>query len=90
MTEAYLQHLHDAIRNAATEAGWHWLEQGIHKLKTTPALEDDLTLLSAMARRRLGQQSLSQMAAPIATPAGEVTISGWTVGEAVGSRWRNC
>lgn len=43
MTEDYSKHLHDAIRSVATEVGWHWLEQGIHKLKTSPALEDDLT-----------------------------------------------
>jgi hypothetical protein len=82
MTEAYLQHLHDAIRSVATEAGWNWLEQEIHKLKTSPALEDDLTLLSAMARRKLGQQTLGEMAATIVTPAGGVTISGWAVGDA--------
>jgi len=82
MIEDYLQHLHDAICSIATEAGWHWLEQGIHKLKTSPALEDDLTLLSAMARRKLGQQSLGEMATPIVTPVGEVTISGWAVGDA--------
>ena len=82
MTEAYLQHLHDAIRGVATETGLRWLEQGIHRLKTSPALEDDLTLLSAMARRKLGQQNLGQMAAPIVTPVGGVTISGWAVGDA--------
>lgn len=82
MTEDYSKHLHDAIRSVATEVGWHWLEQGIHKLKTSPALEDDLTLLSAMARRKLGQQSLGEMAAPVVTPAGGVTIGGWTVGDA--------
>jgi hypothetical protein len=82
MTEHYLDHLLSTIRTVSTEQGLTWLEQAISQLQSSSDLLNDLILLSAMARRQLGQTSLGVAATPVSTPVGEIAISSWALGDA--------
>lgn len=82
MLETYLDCLHGALRSAAPASGLAWLEQALIQLKTSADLDQILGLLSAMARRQLGQTRLAAEPMMLATPAGELDVSTWTVADA--------
>lgn len=67
MTASYYDKLYEFLRNSH---GADWLEGAVMRLESTDSLLDELVLLSAMARRKLGDDKLPPHACPINTPHG--------------------
>ena len=62
--------------------GAEWLEQAQQRLDAAEDLVSELTLLSAMARRKLGKQRLSNQPCLLQSPAGTLDIAAWSNGDA--------
>ncbi len=82
MLETNLHCLHAALGSVAPASGLAWLEQALIRLAASDELDQTLSLLSAMARRQLGQARLAMEPMTLATPAGDLDVSTWTAADA--------
>lgn len=76
-----LQQLQDAIHSVASPQAMTWLSESCHLLRNAANPADDLSLLSAMARRKAGQARLGPDVAAIPTTAGPLSCNEWTTGD---------
>lgn len=77
-----LERLLDALRGACSPEQAEWLRQALHELDRGTPLADDLSRLSAQARRRLGRHTLGADYSPLTTAAGPLPIEDWEAGDA--------
>ena len=77
-----LQQLQDAIHSVASPQAMAWLNESCCLLRKAANPADDLSLLSAMARRKTGHAQLGPDVSAILTAAGQLSIKEWTTGDA--------
>ncbi len=66
----------------ASEAGATWLASAIDRLDGCDGLADELSLLWAMARRKLGDAPLGGRLSTLGSAHGDVVVANWPAGDA--------
>lgn len=78
----FQQQLINAIEKASNEQGVAWLGEGIELLRNTDDINEQLMTLSAMARRKLGNEPFPDQALAIDTGQATLHLGHWRVGDA--------
>lgn len=76
----HLTTIMDALQAHLGDGAWTWVEGSLAKLDKSTDVANDLSMLSAMARRKTGSEPMVS-ASPIQTPAGPVPIGRWPSGD---------
>lgn len=76
----HLTTIMDALRANLCDEAWTWVEDSLAKLDQSADVETDVSILSAMARRRAGSEPLGSLS-PIETATGSVPIGSWPAGD---------
>jgi len=70
-----------ALRSSVSESAIAWMETAQNKLHQSQNLENDFLTLSAMARRKLGKQTLAPNSEAIETAGGQLALTHWRCGD---------
>ena len=73
--------LKNIIEESATEASTAWLDTAIAKLEQSTDLQNDLSLYSAMAKRKFANQTVNESVSVMTAEFGTVSFEGWSLGD---------
>lgn len=77
----YIDHLTEAIGQQIDPRGMTWLNESCELLRASDDVVNDLSMFSAMARRRVGQLQAGSGITDISTPSGNLPVTAWTTGD---------
>lgn len=77
----YRESLLSVLRSACPPERLAWLEQAMERIRNAADRSEELALLSAMARRKMGDCPLPPNLAPLDTPIGPVKLERWATAD---------
>ena len=76
----YRTRLMEVLRECPAER-YVWLQQSIARILDSPDPSNELTVLSAMARRKMGDCPMPEVPITLETPAGQLSLDHWSTAD---------